>query len=429
MKPSLLVLLLLSIICSACAGFQLPAKTPAPETPPTPESKATLTAQPTAEPTHSPERPTTLRIWLPPQFDPADGSIAGDLLQARLDEFSDQHRGMRIEVRVKAMTGPGGLLDALSATNAAAPLAMPDLILLPRTLLETAALKGLLHPIDGLATSLNEDDWFAYALQLARLQNSTFGLPFAGDSLILLYRPVEVESPPKDWSAALTLSQPMVFPAANEQALFTLAQYLATGASIQDAGGRPVLDANALQKVLTFYQEAETTGLMPFWLTQFASDDQAWEAYTENQSNLIVSWTSRYLGKLPGDTSATAIPTVAGETFTLADGWVWALSTPQIERQDLAVALAEFLTSGDFLTRWTAAAGYLPPRASALAGWSNTALRNLVNLIVPSAQILPPNAVLAVIGPALQKATVEVLKEQTNPKTAAQQARDSLAPP
>jgi len=95
----------------------------------------------------------------------------------------------------------------------------------------------------------------------------------------------------------------------------------------------------------------------------------------------------------------------------------------------LGVALAEFLTSGDFLARWTTTAGYLPPRASALAGWSNTTLRSLVNLIVPSAQILPANDVLAVIGPALQKATVEVLKEQTDPKAAAQQALDSLSAP
>src|SRR3989337_2404198 len=138
MKPYLLVLLLLSLICSACTGSLVPAETLAPEASPTPESEATLTALPTVETTRSP---------------------GGDLLQARLVEFSGLHRGVRIEARVKALTGPGGLLDSLSAANAAAPLAMPDLILLPRALLETAALKGLLHPVDRLATTLNEDDW------------------------------------------------------------------------------------------------------------------------------------------------------------------------------------------------------------------------------------------------------------------------------
>src|SRR3972149_2458287 len=103
MKPYLLVLLLLSLICSACAGPLVPAETPAPAASPTPESKATLTALPTVETTRSPERPTTLRIWLPPQFDPADGSSAGDLLQARLVEFSGLHHGVRVGGGGKAL--------------------------------------------------------------------------------------------------------------------------------------------------------------------------------------------------------------------------------------------------------------------------------------------------------------------------------------
>jgi hypothetical protein len=82
-------------------------------------------------------------------------------------------------VRIKALDGPGGLLDALSAANAAAPLALPDLILLPRPQLETAALKGLLTPFDGLSASLNNGDWYDYARDLAQLQDSTFGLPLA----------------------------------------------------------------------------------------------------------------------------------------------------------------------------------------------------------------------------------------------------------
>jgi hypothetical protein len=152
-------------------------------------------------------------------------------------------------------------------------LAMPDLILLPRSLLETAALKGLLYPVDGLATSLNEDDWFAYALQLARIQNSTFGLPFAGDSLILLYRPVEVESPPKDWPTALTLSQPMVFPAADEQALFTLAHTWLRCTHSDADGPWGYTTLTGCNYLLSGWLRRPVDA---FWLTQFASDDQAW---------------------------------------------------------------------------------------------------------------------------------------------------------
>ena len=91
--------------------------------------------------------------------------------------------------------------------------------------------------------------------------------------------------------------------------------------------------------------------------------------------------------------------------------------------------MAEYLTQGDFLAEWTETAGYLPPRESALEGWSNIALRGLVDQIVRSAQVIPPNDIMAVIGPALQQATVNVLKQQTNPVSAANQAIESLETP
>jgi hypothetical protein len=43
--------------------------------------------------------------------------------------------------------------------------------------------------------------------------------------------------------------------------------------------------------------------------------------------------------------------------------------------------------------------------------------------------VIPPNDIMAVIGPALQQATVNVLKQQTNPVSAANQAIESLEAP
>jgi ABC-type glycerol-3-phosphate transport system substrate-binding protein len=366
---------------------------------------------------------------VPPQFDPASGTLAGDLLQDRLDEFSAENQSVRVEVRVKASEGQGGMIDALSSANAAAPLALPDLVLLSRVQMETAALKGLLFPVDGLTTWLEAGDWFPYAQQLARVQNSTFGLPFAGDALVLLFRPAEVEDPPSDWATALELVQPLAFPAADLRALFTLAQYQATGAKVQDEEGRPLLEEIPLAEVLTFFQESEVAGLMPLWLTQLTTDEETWQAYEDGRANMATTWTSRYLGPLPGDTSADSMLTQDGTPFALADGWVWALSNPQAERHPLSVELAEFLTEGDFLAEWTEEAGYLPPRGDALEGWSNTSLRNLASRIVQSSVILPPNDVLAAVGPALQEATLNVLKQIESPETAAQAAVERLGSP
>lgn len=399
------------------------------DTAPLASSTPTSTIQPTSESTQPAPGPAVLLIWIPPQFDPSSETSAGELLQERLDQYTAQRPDVRVETRVKASSGTGGLLDSLSSASAAAPLVVPDLILLPRESLEIAALKGLLFPYDGLTGSLDDNDWYPFAQELGKIQTSTFGLPFAGNALVSLYRPAEIENPPTNWLSAIEAGHPLAFPAAELEAYFPLAEYLSTGAQFQDTDGRPILESEGLTEMLTFFQEAEAAGVMPFWLTQFTDDEQSWQAYTENQTNIVVTWMNRYLSTLPGDSSAAPIMTQDGTPLTLATGWVWALSNPQTERQALSVDLAEFLTEGSFLSAWSETAGYLPPRASALEGWSNVALRGLVEDIVQSAQITPPNDIMAVIGPALQQATVDILKQQGTPISAANDAIESLENP
>jgi multiple sugar transport system substrate-binding protein len=422
MKKIMVGLFILVILLANCAQSPIQETNSTPEPPSTP----TDSLIPTQESTQSAPEPTILRLWVPPQFDPASDTPSGNLLQERLEQYTAQRPDIRIETRVKASSGSGGLLDSLSSANAAAPMVVPDLILLPRSSLEVAALKGLLFPYDGLTSTLNDSDWYPYAQELGQLQTSTFGLPFAGNALVSLYRPSEIEMPATDWLSALEVGQPIAFPAAEEEAYFPLAEYLSTGAPIQDADGRPFLDIAALTDVLNFFQEAESAGVMPFWLTQFTNDEQSLQAYTENQVNTTVTWINRYLSTLPGDTAAAPIITQDGTPFTLASGWVWALSNPQTERHAVSVDLAEFLTDSGFLSEWSETAGYLPPRASALEGWSNVALRNLVTKVVESARLIPSNEVMAVFGPALNQATVAILKQQSTPARAATEAIESI---
>jgi hypothetical protein len=64
---------------------------------------------------------------------------------------------------------------------------------------------------------------------------------------------------------------------------------------VQDSEGRPTLEPNALTDVLTYFRDAEAADVMPFWITQFSTDDQAWEAYAEQRSDQAITWISRYL--------------------------------------------------------------------------------------------------------------------------------------
>ena len=253
----------LILILAGCQGGLVfpsaPTSTVGPGDQVTPQAGATQSVGVgTAAPVPTLDGQQVIRVWVPPQVNPDSGTVPSSLLKARLDSFSVDNPGVSLEVRVKEVSGPGGLLESLSAASAAAPGALPDLIALPREELETAGLKGLLYPLEGLTTVPDGADWYNYARQLGQLQGSTFGLPFAGDALAVLYRPGVVSKPPSDWDTLLQQTSPLAFAAGDGQALFTLATYQANGGTIQDSQGRPDLSVDALEQVLRFFQEGSS---------------------------------------------------------------------------------------------------------------------------------------------------------------------------
>jgi ABC-type glycerol-3-phosphate transport system substrate-binding protein len=373
-----------------------------------------------------------VRIWLPPDFDPDGNNPASSLLKTRLEQFATENPDIRLEVRVKILDGAGGLLESLVAANVAAPLAMPDLVLLPRAMLESATLKGLLYPYDGLTNIMEDQSWFEYARQLAQLQSSTYGIPFAGDVLVLAYHPSMLEIPPVDLETSLSLGEVLLYPATDPQALFTLSMYMADNGNLQDAQGRPALDEATLTKMLEFDQQASLAGVMPYWLTQYSNDAQVWEAFVGNPYPMAVTWTSAYLShKLttPNDLAAAPIPTPNGTPFTLATGWSWALASQEPAHRSLAIKLAEYMVEDEFMAEWTYAAGYLPPKADALRSWQDVELRQVIEQVSSSAWLMPPVDMLSSLGPALEQAVVDVLKAQSDPQTAAQAVINQINQP
>jgi len=428
--------ILIIILLSACESIPLPPELlgsdqgviPTGSPAPIEELKVTEANQQVQDTPSSPS-PLRIRIWVPPNMDPESNTSAGKLFKDRLDEFKSSHINVELDVRIKEASGAGGLLDSLSVTSAAAPLALPELIALPNSDLETAALKGLLHPIDELDDEVLETDWYEYAQMLSTIQDRTYGLPFAGESFALVYSSEEIPSPPGDWSSALNTTVPLVFPAADPRAIFTLSQYLAKGGAIRDSDGRPFLNAEIFTDVLIYYQEAEQTGVMPSWLTQYESDQQVWEAYESNQVNMVVTAISNYLVDQQETSSISVMPTPDGTPFSLASGWIWAIPTHQPEHQEISLELAKFLTESDYLGAWSEAAGYLPTRPSALERWSQPNLRSVLNTISLSAQIMPSIDVLMSVGPVMKEATEQILNRQADPDSVAQKAFEALTGP
>ena len=368
---------------------------------PVPTKRATPTPTLIATSTVTVEQgPRILRVWLPSQFNPAVENPPAKLLAKRLTDFETEHPGLEIEVRLKKAEPPGEILDDLSVTGAAAPSVLPDLILLSRPDLEAAAQKGLLHPIDGLSTALEDPNWYGYAQQLGRVQNTGYGLPFMGDTMVLVYYP-ELGTL-VNWEDVLSSKGQLVFPAGNPDGLVGLSLYASAGGQILDAQGLPNLDEEALTRVLTLLEEGRSKKVFPPALTNVTNESQTLQIYRTGSANKGIIWILNY--HPTSDGAIAPLPGLDETPFSYATGWVWALAGADPENQQLAVKLAEYLVADDFIAEWTQATGYLPTRPSSVKEGDRT-----MTAILESAHPIPSSDVLAILGPLMQEAITRVL--------------------
>ena len=370
-----------------------------------------------------------LTLWVPPQFDPNAETAAAIAFKNRLQSFMLDYPNVNVNVRIKAQTGTGGLMESLTTTSAAAPEALPTLILLNRSSLETASLKGLILPLDERSSVIDDSDWYDYARELAIIQGSVYGIPFVGDAALLVYRPSHFTTTPIDWETIDSMQQPIIFPAADPEGLFTITMYRSLGGAIQDTQLHPTLDAELLESVFHLYENGARSGVFPTWITQYQNDSQAWQSYLDQNGNAVIIWSSRYLSELPADSSATPVPALGTEPYTVADGWMWALADLDPERQVLGIALAEYLVNGTFLSEYSPNSGYLPTRPTSLTTVTNQSLKTLISQLVVAAHVRPASDLTTTIGPIVQESTVQIIKRQTNSVEAATTVTDKLLPP
>ncbi len=404
----------------ACV-WQAPAGEVFPQASPLPPATATPT------PTPEPAPPQSIRVWLPPSLDPNTASHANEILVDRIQAFAAAHN-VSAEIRIKPLDGPAGMLTTLAAARTVAPDAVPDVVLFPRRLLEAAAVKGLAFPLpeEAFTTPLGADDWFPYAQQLATVQSVTYGVPLGGDALGLLYHPEAIAQPPTTWSAWLQADAPWVLPLGDPEATALLALYRAAGGTWQDEMGRPTLDEEALRQVLTLLQQAVQSQHLSADMLHLTSDHMLWARYQGEAQALMVTYLSHLF---PGPDPRRMAPIPAndgGHPLTLADGLLWAITTPDPARQALAVQLLAALGDPKFVAQWDEAAGLIPPRQSALDAWDTPEHRALVEGVLPTLQLGPPQEVRTVVGPLLQEAAAQVVSGKQSPAAAAHWAVSTL---
>ena len=395
-------LILLLVGCSSLTPLLAPRT---PTAAPVLEATSTPQALPTSTPTMDANQPRILRVWLPPRFDPEAGTPSAELLKQRLLDFENEYPSVQIEVRIKS---EADILNTISVTSNAAPSAMPDLIALSYSDMQAVASSGFLHPLEGLTSVLDDPDWYAFARDLGHVKNTEFGIPFASDIMLTVYRPAVFETPPASWNAVFTSGTFMVFPVSDPKALFPLSLYVSEGGQLTDDQGAIVLDEQALIRLFTFYQQAIETETISPLIRDYQTDAQALQYYHDGKADLAVVWASSDVQTPSGN--YLPLFGLNDAHYSLGDGWVWALAGSNVDNQPLAVELASYLVDSSFLSEWTQAAGYLPTRPQALAGWTGEELKTSINEVLQSAHPMPPVSVVTAVGPQLQEALIRIFK-------------------
>ena len=415
------IALFLILLVAGLTACNMPARVP-----PTPT--ATATSAPTPTPTSPP--PVTLRVWLPPIAGiPAD-SPAAEMLIKRINAFAAE-RGLKAEIRVKPLFGAAGMLTELGAARAVAPSAVPDVVLMPRALMEEAVANGLVFPLpeDAFTAPLSTGDWFGYAQQMAAVQSVAYGVPFAGDAFGLAYNPNSTQPVPKTWDDWINADQPLRIALGDKQATAVLALYQAAGGAWQSKDSAPTLDENTLAQVFALIQTAYSSGLLDQTALRIESDDDLWKRYRGEASGFMLTHISHLLA-VPEPRRMAPIPAVdANHRVVVSTAWLWTLTTPDSERQRLGVALLAYLGAPEFVARWTDAAGFLPPRRSELDAWGKAPHRDLAMAVIPFMAPPPPYQIKKMYGAALAEAVARVVNGKRTPQEAAQWAIASAAKP
>jgi ABC-type glycerol-3-phosphate transport system substrate-binding protein len=352
------------------------------------------------------------------------------LLQERLLAFQEANPGIIVTVRLKAEQGRGGLLETLLAAHNVAPSVLPDVIALDPIALRSAALKGLLIPLDGLVAQPNAPEWYDHAISTTHDLGSFFGLPFASDAEVLAYKTDNYTKAPSTWSDLLTSSAKFSFPAGDPNAAFTLIQYMALDGPLYDDSGMPTLDPVLLNDVFTFYHSANVSGVLPQSIFQHLSPADSYNSLKAGMVSSAVAPLSSYLAKGNSETTAAVpLPSRTQPGICPAENWSWAIVTPDPIRQSMAAELITWLMEPEFLGPWTYALGMLPPTTSSLALWPEGVEAALVSSLVTVSQPRPTAEELATFGPVLHSALEAVVLGGVTPTEAARSALEELRSP
>lgn len=421
----------LSVILPACAVLLLSPACASAE----PQVSTVLTSEPLASATALAQAttptpaitlaptetgPTRLSIWWPEPLAPLDNGDAVDILSEQISAFQMAQGNVEVELRWKNEADPGGILSTLATASPVAPGALPDLTLLRRSDLLTAARAGLIYPLEGKVPSAILGDLYSRALQLGQIDNALYGLPYALEIQHMAYHGEALSWTFEDILANETH---FVFPVGSEADLNDLffAQYLAAGGP-PPSGGTLNLDQEALLNTLSFYEQAVNREIIDRGVLAYLSANDYLPELASGALSAGMIHSTDYLTLVTAGANISfgPIPTSTGALTSTLDGWMWVLTTPNADRQALAVRFLNWMLNADRQGTYTQTVHMFPSQRSALQRWGESPYNTFIRDVMANATLPLAESDGGSIARALQSAFTGVISGQLRAADAAQ---------
>lgn len=374
-----------------------------------------VTPSPTPTPQSTPVR-LKVRVWWPDELYPASGTSAETLLLSQFDGFQTTYSTYELEVRRKRSNGLGGILPTVRTASIVAPGALPDLTLMRRSDMITAATEGLVVPLDGLIPSdLVNGNLLGGARALGEIDGVLYGVPYALFIYHTLFRTSVFDAPLMTFDDVLAERPRYLFSAGLGTGSLVgetvLSQYLAAGGRLADELGTAALDRDPLLAVLRYYEQGVAEGLFDVTLRDYPGPDAYWADFVSGEANMIGVDSSTYLlhkDSVP-NVGLAPIPTLDGSPMTLLDGWVWVMPTQDPDRQKQARAFLSWMMRVSQQSLFTEAMNILPSQQRALRLWEDEVYAEFAQTLVISAEVVPPGQRNSAAAQALQDSVIAVL--------------------
>jgi multiple sugar transport system substrate-binding protein len=351
-------MLLMALILSGCADLQLPTL-PSPDL-----SQFRLPWQSEDQTQISESTALSVMVW------DEDGQT--EILRALVAEFERQEPGAPVELLVS--TAYESDLQARINEND-----LPDLLLVDSFRFPDLARDGIL--LSGQGQLNSSDDFYPNLVDAFRHDEALYCLPREVRTLALIYDAAGFAraslQPPSTWDAMRQAAEQLTDLNTGSFGLILspdLSRWLpflyAAGGQVVGEDGRMVLESDAAATAINVY----ITIFRENFAGQPAESNSSWagEVLGKGKGSMAFegNWVVPYFAaEFPQfEFGVAALPAGPGGRRTVAFTSCYAVSA-DTAHQDRAFALANFLTSGEVMSQWTATPAFMPARFSLRERW------------------------------------------------------------